>query len=87
MNKSEEQETKLFELMLICAEIQPQEDGKSKVRFGTQANEEVLIQMCKEDEQSWELVKKVIFDTLDKIETACGYRLSEDGTKVIRPEE
>ncbi|MBO5475537.1 MAG: hypothetical protein J5982_03405 [Bacilli bacterium] len=86
MNKSEKQETKLFELMLICAEIQPQGNGEAKVRFGSQANEEVLIQMCKEDEESWELFKKVIFDTLDKIETAGGYKLNDDGTEVIRPE-
>ncbi len=86
MNESEKQETKICELILICAEIQPPVEGKPMVRFGSQTNEEILIQMCKEDPEAWNLVKKVIFDTLDRIETASGYVLNEDGTEVIKPE-
>lgn len=87
MSKNEAKEPKIFDLMVVCAEIVPQGNGTAKVRFGSQMNEEVLIRMCKEDNDSWELVKKVIFDSLDKIETACGYKLNDDGTEVVRPEE
>lgn len=80
-------ESKLCELMLICAEITPREDGTAEVKFGSQMNDEILIQMCRDDKKSWELVKKVIFDSLDKIETHCGYALNDDGTEVVRPTE
>ncbi len=87
MNESEQQETKIIDLILIAAEVKPQKDGGSLVRFGSQMSEELLIQICKEDQESWDLIKKVIFDSLDKIETACGYRLNDEGTEVVRPEE
>lgn len=87
MSKNEVKEPKIFDLMVVCAEIALQGDGTAKVRFGSQMNEEVLVRMCKEDNDSWELVKKVIFDSLDKIETACGYELNDDGTEVVRPEK
>ena len=88
MSKEEKkEESVVVELLLVCAEVALQGDGTAKVRFGSQMNEEVLVRMCKEDNDSWELVKKVIFDSLDKIETACGYRLNDDGTEVVRPEE
>lgn len=87
MSKNEAKEPVVVELMSVCAEVAPAEDGKAMVRFGSQMNEEVLTKMCKEDPNSWELVKKVIFDTLDRVETACGYRLNDDGTEVVRPEE
>lgn len=70
MNESEQQENKIYELIIVCAEIELPRDGKTAVRFGSQANEEVLIQMCKGDPESWNLVKKVVNDTLNKIETA-----------------
>lgn len=88
MSKEEKKEESVaVELLLVCAEVAPAKDGHSMVRFGSQMNENVLIQMCKEDPNSWELVKKVIFDSLDRIETACGYKLNDDGTEVVRPEE
>lgn len=70
MNESEKQESNFYELMLILCEMVPQEDGTSMVRFGSKTNEEALIQMCKTDPESWNLVKKVINDTITKIETA-----------------
>lgn len=87
MSKEEKKEPVVIELILVCAEVAPAENGHSMVRFGSQMNENILIQMCKEDPNSWELVKKVIFDSLDRIETACGYKLNDDGTEVVRPEE
>ena len=87
MSKEEKKESVVIEFLLIFAEVAPVEDGYSMVRFGSQMNEDVLMKMCKEDPNSWELVKKVIFDSLDRIETACGYKLNDDGTEVVRPEE
>lgn len=63
------EEAKIFELILICADLRPTEDGKTAVRFGSQTNEEALIKMCQEDSESWNLVKKVINDTITCIET------------------
>ena len=82
MSKEEKKESVVIEFLLIFAEV-----GYSMVRFGSQMNEDVLMKMCKEDPNSWELVKKVIFDSLDRVETACGYKLNDDGTEVVRPEE
>ena len=87
MSKEEKKESVVIEFLLIFAEVAPVEDGYSMVRFGSQMNEDVLMKMCKEDPNSWELVKKVIFDSLDRVETACGYKLNDDGTEVVRPEE
>lgn len=70
MNESKKQESNFYELILVLCEVVPQEDGTSKVRFGSKANEEALIQMCKEDPESWNLVKSVINDTITQIETA-----------------
>lgn len=70
MNESEKQETKIIDLIIIAAEVQPQEDGGSLVRFGSQMYEDLLIQIFKEDQESWNLIKKVINDSLNKIETA-----------------
>lgn len=70
MNESEKQDTKIIDLIIIAAEVQPQEDGGSLVRFGSQMYEDLLIQICKEDQESWNLIKKVINDSLNKIETA-----------------
>lgn len=58
MNESEKQETKIIDLIIIAAEVKPQEDGGSLVRFGSQMYEDLLIQICKEDQESWNLIKK-----------------------------
>lgn len=86
MSKKDVQEPYRVELLLVSALVEPKENDTPTVTFGSQSAEKILTTMCKEDEQSWELVKKVIFDTLDKIETACGYKLNDDGTEVTRPE-
>lgn len=70
MSKEKQREPFTAELLLVLAEVHPQESGESKVRFGTQAAEPILIQMCKEDPESWKLVKQVITDTINKIEAA-----------------
>lgn len=58
------------ELLLVIAEVHPKEAGQAEVRFGTQTAEPILIQMCKEDPESWKLVKNIITDTINKIEAA-----------------
>ena len=83
-NEAPEQEnnTVVAELLLVLAEVN---NEKHEVRFGTKTNEDVLLEMCKQDPKSWEVFKNVIFETLDKIETASGcYALNEENTEVIR---
>lgn len=55
------------ELMLLCAEINQE---NNTARFGVKTAEEILIQMCKEDPNSWQIVKKVVSEALEKIEAA-----------------
>lgn len=61
----EEAKITLVDLMVVVAEVN---DEANTVRFGTKTNDEVLVNMCKTDSDSWELVKKVVEESIKYIE-------------------
>lgn len=64
-----ESETKMFDLLVIAVEVK-EENGETMARFCSKLNEEVLIQMCKEDQESWNDIKETVNNVLTMIETA-----------------
>lgn len=65
--KNEAPETKiaLVDLMVVVAEVN---EEANTVRFGAKTNDEVLVNMCKTDPQSWEIVKKVALEVINYVE-------------------
>lgn len=65
--KNEATETKiaLVDLMVVVAEVN---EEANTVKFGAKTNDEVLVNMCKSDSKSWELVKKVVQESIKYIE-------------------
>lgn len=65
--KNEAPETKiaLVDLMVVVAEVN---EEANTVKFGAKTNDEVLVNMCKSDSKSWELVKKVVQESIKYIE-------------------
>ena len=61
----EEAKITLVDLMVVVAEVN---DEANTVRFGTKTNDEVLVNMCKTDSDSWKLVKKVVEESIKYIE-------------------
>lgn len=61
----EEAKITLVDLMVVVAEVN---DEANTVRFGAKTNDEVLVNMCKTDSDSWELVKKVVEESIKYIE-------------------
>lgn len=70
MSKENTKQPFTVDLLLVCAEVTPQKDGMSSVRFGAKSAEEILTKMCKEDPESWKIVKSVVNDVFNKIEAA-----------------
>ncbi len=55
----------LAELLLVVAEVN---NETHEVKFGARLNENILIEMCKTDSKSWEVVKKITLESLSIIE-------------------
>ena len=65
--KNEAPETKiaLVDLMVVVAEVN---EEANTVRFGAKTNDEVLVNMCNTDPQSWEIVKTVALEAINYVE-------------------
>ena len=65
--KNEAPETKiaLVDLMVVVAEVN---EEANTVRFGAKTNDEGLVNRCKTDPQSWEIVKKVALEAINYVE-------------------
>ena len=57
----EEAKITLVDLMVVVAEVN---EEANTVRFGAKTNDEVLVNMCKTDSDSWEWVKKVVEESI-----------------------
>lgn len=64
-NEAPEAKINLYDLIVVVAEVN---EEANTVKFGAKTNDEVLVNMCKSDSKSWELVKKVVQESIKYIE-------------------
>lgn len=70
MQKDNKPKPSVSELMLVSVLVEPKDGEELQITFRSQTADKILFQLCKEDPNNWNLFKKVVNDTLDKIETA-----------------
>lgn len=64
-NEAPEVKINIYDLIVVVAEVNSE---ANTVRFGAKTNDDILVNMCKSDSKSWELVKKVVQESINYIE-------------------
>lgn len=64
-NEAPELKRNVYELMIVVADLNEEDNT---VTFRSKTNENILINMCKTDKESWNAFKRVISKTFEELE-------------------